>query len=58
VNDIVDGDQKEVIVYMWNCYPILMKFCRAISRVKLLNGEKTNVSKAISVFVLRVLIWI
>jgi hypothetical protein len=32
-----------------------MKFSRAISRVKLLSGEKTNVWKTISVLVLRVL---
>jgi len=33
----------------------LMKFSRAISRVKWLSREKTNVSKTISVLVLRVL---
>jgi hypothetical protein len=32
----------------------MMKFSRAISRVKWLSGEKTNVSKTISVLVLRV----
>jgi hypothetical protein len=31
----------------------IIKFSRATSRVKLLNGEKTNVSRAISVLVLR-----
>jgi len=31
-----------------------MKFSRAISRVKWLSGEKTNVSKTVSVLVLRV----
>jgi hypothetical protein len=35
----------------------MMKFSRAISRVKWLSGEKTNVSKTISVLVLRVLVW-
>jgi hypothetical protein len=30
----------------------MMKFSRAISRVKWLSGEKTNVSKTISVLVL------
>jgi hypothetical protein len=34
----------------------MMKFSRAISRVKCLSGEKTNVSKTISVLVLRVVI--
>jgi hypothetical protein len=34
------------------------KSSRAISRVKLLNGEKTNVSRTISVLVLRVLMWL
>jgi hypothetical protein len=34
----------------------MMKFSRAISRVKWLSGEKTNVSKTISVLVLRVLV--
>jgi hypothetical protein len=34
-----------------------MKFSRTISRVKLLSGEQTNVSKTISVLVLRVLVW-
>jgi hypothetical protein len=38
--------------------PILMKFSRAISRVKWLSGEQTNVSKTISVLVLRVLVWL
>jgi hypothetical protein len=33
----------------------MMKFSRAINRVKWLNGEKSNVSKTISVLVLRVL---
>jgi hypothetical protein len=33
----------------------MMKFSRAISRVKSLSDEKTNVSKTISVLVLRVL---
>jgi hypothetical protein len=32
----------------------MMKFSRAIGRVKRLSGEKTNVSKSISVLVLRV----
>jgi hypothetical protein len=35
-----------------------MKFSRAVSRVKWLNGVKINVSKTISVLVLRVLMWI
>jgi hypothetical protein len=35
----------------------MMKFFRAISRVKWLSGEQTNVSKTISVLVLRVLVW-
>jgi len=35
----------------------VMKFARAISRVKWLNGEKSNVSKTVSAFVPRVLIW-
>jgi hypothetical protein len=35
----------------------LMKFSRAISRVKWLSGEQTNVSKTISVLNLRVLVW-
>jgi hypothetical protein len=34
----------------------MMKFSLAISRVKWLSGEKTNVSKTISVLVFRVLI--
>jgi len=34
------------------------KVLRAVSRVKRLNGERTNASKSISVLVLRVLIWI
>jgi hypothetical protein len=34
----------------------MMKFSLAISRVKWLSGEKTNVSKTISVLVLRVLV--
>jgi chromosome condensin MukBEF MukE localization factor len=34
-----------------------MKFFRAISRIKSLNGEKTDVSKTVSVLVLRVLIY-
>jgi hypothetical protein len=33
-----------------------MKFSQAISRVKWLSGEKTNVSKTISALVLRVLV--
>jgi hypothetical protein len=36
----------------------MMKFSRAISRVKWLSGEQTNVSNIISVFVLRVLVWL
>jgi hypothetical protein len=36
----------------------MMKFSRAISRVTWLSGEKTNVSKTISVLVLRVLVWL
>jgi hypothetical protein len=32
-----------------------MKFSRAISRVKWLNSEKANISKTISVLILRVL---
>jgi hypothetical protein len=35
-----------------------MKFSWAVSQVKWLNGEETNVLKSISVLVLRVLIWI
>jgi len=35
----------------------MMKFSRAISWVKWSSGEKTNVSKTISVLVLRVLRW-
>jgi hypothetical protein len=35
-----------------------MKFSRAISRVKWLSGEKTNVSKTISGLVLRVLVMV
>jgi hypothetical protein len=31
-----------------------MKFCQAIGQVKCLNGEKSNVSKTISVLILRV----
>jgi hypothetical protein len=34
-----------------------MKFSQAISQVKWLSGEQTNVSKTISVLVLRVLVW-
>jgi hypothetical protein len=34
----------------------LMKFSWAISQVKWLSGEKTNVSKTISILVLRVLV--
>jgi len=36
----------------------MMKFSRAISRVKWLSGEKNNVSKSVSVLVLRVLVWL
>jgi hypothetical protein len=36
----------------------MMKFSWAISRVKWLSGEKTNVSKTSSVLVLRVLVWL
>jgi hypothetical protein len=39
----------------------MMKFSRAISRVKWLSGEQTSVSKTISVLVLRVfetLVWL
>jgi hypothetical protein len=36
----------------------MMKFSRAISRVKWLRGEKTNVSKTISVLIFRVLVWL
>jgi hypothetical protein len=36
----------------------MMKFSQAISRVKWFSGEKTNVSKTISVLVLRVLVWL
>jgi hypothetical protein len=35
-----------------------MKFSLAVSWVKWVNDEKTNISKTISVLVLRVLIWI
>jgi hypothetical protein len=35
----------------------MMKFSRAISRVKWFSGDKTNVSKTISVLVFRVLAW-
>jgi hypothetical protein len=35
----------------------MMKFSQAISQVKWLSGEKTNISKTISVLVLRVLVW-
>jgi hypothetical protein len=37
-------------------YCAMMKFSRAISQVKWLSGEQTNVSKTISVLVLRVLV--
>jgi hypothetical protein len=36
----------------------MMKFSRAISRVKWLSGEQTNVWKTISFLVLRVLVWL
>jgi hypothetical protein len=36
----------------------MLKFSRAISRVKWLSGDKTNVSKTISVLVFRVLVWL
>jgi hypothetical protein len=36
---------------------IMMKFSWAISQVKWLSSEQTNVSKTISVLVLRVLVW-
>jgi hypothetical protein len=36
----------------------MMKFSWAISRVKWLSREKTNVSKTFSVLVLRVLVWL
>jgi len=35
---------------------LVMKFPRAISRVKWLSGEETNLSKTICVLVLRVLV--
>jgi hypothetical protein len=34
-----------------------MKFSRAISRIKWLSGEQTNVSKTVFVLVFRVLVW-
>jgi hypothetical protein len=34
----------------------MMKFSQAISQVKWLSGEKTNISKTISVLILRVLV--
>jgi hypothetical protein len=40
----------------WGSEGIMMKFSQAISRVKWLSAEKTNVSKTISVLVLRVLV--
>jgi hypothetical protein len=36
--------------------PNMMEFSWAISRVKWLSGEETNVSKTISVLILRVLV--
>jgi hypothetical protein len=36
----------------------MMKFSQAISQVKWLGGEKTNILKTISVLVLRVLVWL
>jgi hypothetical protein len=39
-----------------NILRTMMKFSRAIIRVKLLSREQTNVSKTISVLVLRVLV--
>jgi hypothetical protein len=36
----------------------IIKSSRATGRVKLLNGEKTNISRTISVLVLRVLKWL
>jgi hypothetical protein len=36
----------------------MMKFSRAIRRVKWLSGEQTNISKTISVLVLRLLVWL
>jgi hypothetical protein len=37
---------------------LMMKFSWAISWVKWLSGDKTNISKTISVLVLRVLVWL
>jgi hypothetical protein len=37
---------------------VMMKFSRAIIRVKWFSSEKTNVSKTISLLVLRVLVWL
>jgi len=55
--------KKNCAVEMLNSYQLfainkytMMKFSRPISRVKWLSGEKTNVSKTISVLVLRVLV--
>jgi hypothetical protein len=49
---IIFVSKREEMVGSWR----MMKFSRAISRVKWLSGEQTNVSKTIFVLVLRVLV--
>jgi hypothetical protein len=50
--------ERKTINIQANYYSSMMMFSRAISRVKWLSGEKTNVSKIISVLVIRVLVWL
>jgi hypothetical protein len=49
-------EEEEDLLLSWGLS--IMKFSQAISQVKWLNREKTNISKTISVLVLRMLIWI
>jgi len=56
-NDSTFGTQfRNCIRYYTHQFLDMMKFSRDISRVKWLSGEKANVSKTISVLVLRVLV--
>jgi len=42
------------LTHLYGIQFLILKFCHAISRVKWLKGEKTNVSKTFSVPVLRI----
>jgi hypothetical protein len=56
-NEITLGLTKTKWDLLLSRWLSMMNFSRAISRVKWLSGEKTNVSKTISVLALRVLVW-